>query len=117
MIGFIVNPASGNGYGGKIWRELEAILEERSISYAVRLTTGQGEALLFAEEWATDDQITLIATVGGDGTVHEAANGIFKAQSSMPLGYIPAGSGNDFARGHHIPLNPIQALELLIGEH
>jgi diacylglycerol kinase (ATP) len=126
MIGFVVNPASGNGRGKRIWRQLEEVLLIRKVLYKVRYTSGQGDAVQFAYEWSMDTiDITVIVAVGGDGTVHEAANGIYRAYAdaqaipasqTKPLGYIPAGSGNDFARGHQIPLQPLLALELVLSE-
>ena len=36
--------------------------------------------------------------MGGDGTIHEVANGLYKSETRVPLGVIPAGNGSDFAR-------------------
>src|SRR5690606_6789491 len=52
--------------------------------------------------------------IGGDGTLHETANGLYRAGSSIPLGCIPAGSGNDFARTFGIPSDPESALEVIL---
>mgnify|MGYP000091370093 CR=1 FL=1 len=121
MIGFIVNPASGNGRGSKVWKQLEEVLRNRKISYRVQLTTGKHDAEQFAMDWSNEtSEVTTIVAVGGDGTIHEAANGIYKANTvnpahhPKPLGYIPAGSGNDYARGHGIPLEPLLALEVVL---
>jgi diacylglycerol kinase (ATP) len=114
MIGFVVNPASGNGRGNKVWHQLEAVLNSRNIPYIVQFTTQQREAELITSNWTKDSEVTIIVAVGGDGTVHEVANGLYQARSSKPLGYIPAGSGNDYARGHLIPLQPLRALEVVL---
>jgi diacylglycerol kinase (ATP) len=126
MIGFVVNPSSGNGRGKHVWRQLEEVLQSRAVPYKARYTSGQGDAAQFAFEWSMDPiDVTVIVAVGGDGTVHEVANGIYRAHTNAqaippsqtkPLGYIPAGSGNDFARGHQIPLQPLLALELILSE-
>lgn len=39
-----------------------------------------------------------LVIVGGDGTVHEAANGLLRSDSETALGVVPIGSGNDFAK-------------------
>lgn len=131
MIGFVVNPASGNGRGRKVWQQLEEILGKREVPYMVRFTAGQRDAEQFAMEWASnanekENGVTIIVAVGGDGTVHEVANGIYMANEAnsansanpshftKPLGHIPAGSGNDYARGHGIPLQPLFALEIIL---
>ncbi len=142
MIGFVVNPASGNGRGRKVWQQLEAVLRNREVSYMVRFTRGRLDAEQFALEWARDSiEVTIIVAVGGDGTVYEVANGIYSAsvyletnritqsnQAAHPdpsyvpisthctksLGHIPAGSGNDYARAHGIPSQPVFALEIVL---
>ena len=51
--------------------------------------------------------------IGGDGTANEAVDGI-TSLSDVKFGYIPTGSGNDFARGAGIPSDPLQALEAVL---
>ncbi len=60
---------------------------------------------------AAKEGIPLVVAVGGDGTVHEVANGL--AGTGTALGVIPAGKGNDFARSLGIPLSPARAAELI----
>jgi len=117
MIGFVVNPVSGNGRGMKNWRIVETALKEKDIPYKVKFTKAALEAEQFAIDFAGNPAVTSIAAVGGDGTVHEAANGLFKAGGSKPLGYIPAGSGNDFARGFGLPTGTEDALQVILGPH
>lgn len=116
MIGFIVNPAAGNGRGLSYWKRIQHVLHTRGISYTVKLTQQPHDAVRFADELARQPEITLIAAVGGDGTLHEAANGLYLASCPKPLGCIPAGSGNDFARTFGIPPEPEKALALLLHE-
>lgn len=52
--------------------------------------------------------------VGGDGTLHEALTGLGEEQKHIPLAYIPAGSGNDFAKGLTISKNVTEALEQIL---
>ncbi len=47
--------------------------------------------------------------VGGDGSLHEAVNGILNAGPPVRLGIVPAGTGNDMARNLGIPLDPLAA--------
>jgi diacylglycerol kinase (ATP) len=65
----------------------------------VRGTTGAGDATNIAGEEARRG-IRRIIVVGGDGTVHEAANGLLTSGVSPlpPLGIVPVGTGNDFAK-------------------
>ena len=41
----------------------------------------------------------LLVVIGGDGTLHQVVSSLQESEKNIPLGYIPAGSGNDFARG------------------
>ena len=56
---------------------------------------------------------TTLIVVGGDGTVNEVLNGIEHPEHII-LGYIPTGSGNDFAKGMALPSDPQKALELIL---
>jgi len=55
-----------------------------------------------------------IVVAGGDGSIHEAVNGIMRAGRSARLGVIPTGTGNDFAKACAIPLDWEHAARLLV---
>jgi YegS/Rv2252/BmrU family lipid kinase len=59
-----------------------------------------------------------VVALGGDGTVHEVVNGLIQAEESRRprLGVVPLGSGNDFAGGAGIPLDPATALRRIFQE-
>ena len=63
---------------------------------------------------AVHDDVDLVVALGGDGTVNEVANGL--AGSNVPLGILPGGGANVFARSLGIPNDPVEATALLI-EH
>ena len=62
------------------------------------LTAGPGHATTLAREAV--GRYERLITVGGDGTVHEVANGLLTAgtRALPPLGVVPVGTGNDFAK-------------------
>lgn len=105
---FIVNPAAKNGKAIKVWRKLEKNLLKQSVEYKVYFTKGQKDAVQYVKSYLenTKEPVTFVA-VGGDGTIHEVINGIYTFQHGI-IGYIPAGSGNDFGRGFPIPSNPMK---------
>lgn len=109
MICFIVNGVSGNGRGHRVWKQVERLLLEKQIDYDVKFTERPKHATKIAKELAKQKNVQAVIAIGGDGTVHEVANGL--AGSEIPLGFIPAGSGNDFAKGLQIPKHGEQALE------
>lgn len=112
MYCFIVNKTSANGRAFKVWKYTEKILQQKKMNYMVRFTQGPKHATLLVKEMIHQNKASVIVAVGGDGTVHEVINGL--ADSNIPLGVIPAGSGNDFCRGIGIPLQYKKALQLLL---
>ncbi len=73
-------------------------------------TTRAGEAQERAMFAAKEGRPVII--VGGDGSLHEAVNGILSAGRRVPLGVIPAGSGNDYAWNTlKLPRDPNEAVE------
>ena len=89
-------------------------LPEQVPAFDLYLTTGPGEAVHIAANAQSYDTVLVL---GGDGVIHEAANGLMQIpKASRPaLGPIPLGSGNDYARTLHITRNkPEKALEELL---
>jgi diacylglycerol kinase (ATP) len=111
MYYFIVNKISGNGKGLKVWKKVEKLLQEKRVNYQVRFTERPKHAVEIARELSSEKCYAVVA-VGGDGTVHDVANGLI--DSNIPLGVIPAGSGNDFARALDIPTDYKKALERIL---
>lgn len=110
---FIVNRHSRSGLGGKVWKELECVLQERAIDYEVHFTEYQRHATAITNKITSDNQEHTIVALGGDGTVNEVVNGIVDF-SKITFGYIPVGSGNDFARGLKLPTEPKAALDVIL---
>lgn len=110
---FIINPNSRSGKGGMVWEFIQPELLKRGVDYEYYCTTHTGHATQLAENITSDGEEHNLIVLGGDGTVNEVINGI-KDISKVVLGYIPTGSGNDFARGMKITKDPIKALEVIL---
>ncbi len=79
-------------------------------------TTRRGEAKERAFHAAKEGRPVII--VGGDGSLHEVANGILSAGRRVPLGIVAAGSGNDFAWNTlKLPHDPAEAIERAFAGH
>lgn len=113
---FIVNPAARSGLGHLIWQKTESLLKAHNIPYQAHLTCYQRHATRLAREITQDKKEHTLIVLGGDGTLNETVNGIVYPSLTV-LGYIPIGSGNDFARFFHLPSDPEQALELILKNH
>ena len=62
------------------------------------------------------DKVDLIVCSGGDGTLDEVVTGITEMGSKVPVGYIPAGSTNDFANSLFMPKNMLDAASMIMKE-
>lgn len=56
----------------------------------------------------------LVVCSGGDGTLDEVVTGMMKSTFKTPIGYIPAGSTNDFGGSLHLPKNMVQAAQTIV---
>lgn len=109
---FILNPVAGNGYAVETMGKIERILKERGVPCRVFRTEAPGHATRLALSLREEADVRDVVSVGGDGTAFEVASGL--AGSPMPMGIIPAGTGNDFIKSAGIPRDPLQALETLL---
>lgn len=109
----ILNPASASGSGRKMAPKVEQKLEERGFAYELRRTDAPGHAEELARE-AAERGVDSVLAVGGDGTIHEVANGLLAVEGELPaLGVIPTGTGNDFYRMVGAPKGIDAALDTL----
>lgn len=105
---FIVNPIAGTRSKKKILQRIGAISAEGPFDVEIRETRAKGDATQLAQESDAD----VVVAVGGDGTVHEVAQGILGSQKS--LGIIPCGSGDGLALHLGISRNPKAAIRDLL---
>lgn len=113
MYYFIVNPHSRTGRGEIIWKMVKDELIRLNIKYKVTFTMCVGHAREIARELSGADMPVTIVAIGGDGTINEILSGLVSFEHVV-LGYIPTGSGNDFAKGMGIPLDTMDALYTIL---
>ena len=112
-IALLTNPTSGRGKGAR-FREA-ALPRLRDAGLVVRNLEGRDadEALDLAKA-SVADGVEALVVCGGDGLVHLAAQVL--ADTGVPLGIIPAGTGNDTARYFDLPRkDPVAAADRVIG--
>ncbi|MFC2031826.1 diacylglycerol/lipid kinase family protein [Chloroflexota bacterium] len=110
----IVNPVAGAHSTQRKWPLISKLLKYVGLSFDYQYTEGVGHALELAKTAASDGYRYLVA-VGGDGTVHEVANGILHSTNSgsMVLGVVSTGTGSDFVRSVGIPRHYADACSCL----
>ena len=103
----VLNPNSGKRKAGKLLPQIRDIFESAGYHATVHITTGPGDC---TREVARQAQaMDLVVCCGGDGTFNEAVNGLLQCRAATPLGYIPAGSTNDFAASLHLSTDLLEA--------
>jgi YegS/Rv2252/BmrU family lipid kinase len=107
----IINPVSGRRHRGDVGtlRTRAAIDAFRGcqVDPRVHVTTGPGDARV-AAAGAVEGGAELVVAWGGDGTINEVASAL--AGTGVPLGIVPAGSGNGLARELGLPWKPADAI-------
>lgn len=111
----IVNPAAGKGKGGDVAKAISEILTAHKKEFEIFHTKEPGHGIELAQRGVKDGWSAVVA-VGGDGTVGEVVNGIMQAdeRKNCHFGFIPIGTGNDFARSLKIPLHMEEAIKVLV---
>ncbi len=109
---FIYNPFSGKG---QIKNKLSEIVDQFVKSgYEVTIypTQKPQDAMELVEE--TEEVYDLVVCSGGDGTLDETVTGMMRREKKVPIGYIPAGSTDDFANSLDIPKSMEQAARIAV---
>lgn len=114
MIYLIVNQAAKTGKAIGVWKEVRTYLNDWHVEYKAFRTQYAGHARKLAKQISSlpEDDIRIVV-VGGDGTMNEVINGIVDFER-VKVGLIPAGSGNDFAKGANITMDVEQNLRNIV---
>ena len=112
---FIFNPHSGKGQIKNNLVDIVDIMVKAGYDVAIYTTQARADATRkVMEEAANFDRIVCS---GGDGTLDEVVTGLIKSDTNTPIGYIPAGSTNDFANSLGIPKEMVKAAEVAVGKN
>ncbi|MDE7203022.1 MAG: YegS/Rv2252/BmrU family lipid kinase [Lachnospiraceae bacterium] len=110
---FILNPHSGKGLIKNHLLEIVDILVKDGYEVTVYPTQGRGDASRIMCE--RKKSYELVVCSGGDGTLDEIVTGMMQSGFKTTIGYIPAGSTNDFANSLKIPSTMKKAAEVVVG--
>ena len=117
MYHFIINPSAGNGRAQKSWAKIQKKLHRSNLKYSYYLTTSSTDLNQHLRQQAKLKPTTIFVILGGDGSLYHALNAVaFPTKLDVTLGYIPCGSGNDFAKAAQISTDPNKALAQLFAQ-
>jgi YegS/Rv2252/BmrU family lipid kinase len=105
----IANPAAGTHRSRHIAAQVVELLGQRKVEFDLEFTAGPKHAAEIALRSCRD--FDAIVAIGGDGTIHETAGAMLGCD--VPLGIIPAGSGNDLSKSLAIPNDVRTAVDIL----
>ena len=104
---FIMNPYSGMRRAARYLADIIALFNRNGYEVITHMTGSQGEAIDVVAR--TAPKVDLVVCCGGDGTFNETVTGLLRSGADIPIGYIPAGSTNDFASSMKLSTNVMQA--------
>jgi YegS/Rv2252/BmrU family lipid kinase len=103
----VVNPHAGSNKCKKDWPKIEKLLQKMGQELVIVFTERQNHAMELVISHTEENGMKNIIVVGGDGTLNEAVNGIFKQKKyptdEITLGLVSVGTGNDWGRTYEMP--------------
>jgi diacylglycerol kinase (ATP) len=110
----LCNPTAGGGRSLEMLKRLEAHMKEKALEYEVGISQYHKHAIDLLKDAVARGHRSIF-TLGGDGTVFEAVNGLAQTGllHELAIGFLPGGTGNDFTRSLQLPRDPVEAFELL----
>ncbi len=108
----IVNPTSGTKKAGKHLSEIISVFNRANYDTHVYLTNNRGDATNIVKKIGAN--MDIIVCCGGDGTLNETVTGVLSSNLKTPIGYIPAGSTNDFANSLHLSSDVVEATKQIV---
>lgn len=104
---FVMNPYAGQRKANRILADIIDIFNRADYEVTAYITACTGDAQSCVERYAS--KVDMVVCCGGDGTFNETVSGLLKSGADIPIGYIPAGSTNDFATSLGLSTDILQA--------
>jgi diacylglycerol kinase (ATP) len=103
----ILNPCSGKKKASHALADVVNVFNRGGYDVTVYITAARGDATNVVAQRAPE--FDLVVCAGGDGTFNETISGLLAGGHDTPIGYLPAGSTNDFASSLHLSKNLVEA--------
>lgn len=112
---FIYNPHAGKARIRSNLLDIIDVFAKAGFEVTAHPTQQPGDATIATVEKA--GKYDLLVCSGGDGTLDEVVTGMMQRSQRIPIGYVPAGTTNDFAHSLKIPGNMIKAANMIVKEN
>lgn len=109
---FIYNPRAGKAQIRSNLLDIIDIFVKAGYEVTAYPTQAAGDAIKAVKERRAGYDI--IVCSGGDGTLDEVVSGMMQCEEKVPIGYVPAGSTNDFVNSLKIPKSMIKAADVVV---
>lgn len=109
---FVYNPRSGKAQIRSNLLDIIDIFVKAGCEVTAYPTQAPGDAVKAVRE--RREGYDVVVCSGGDGTLDEVVTGMMKSKERLPIGYVPAGSTNDFANSLGIPKSMLQAADVVV---
>ncbi len=109
---FILNPFAGMRKANRFLADIISTFNQAGYQVTVHVTASRGDATNITALLAPD--MDMVVCCGGDGTFNEVISGLMRCGADIPIGYIPAGSTNDFAASMKLPTRIPEAAQLIV---
>ncbi len=110
---FIYNPRAGKEKIRSNLLDIIDIFTKAGFEVTAYPTQAKGDGMKAVKE-RDAGYFDLVVCSGGDGTLDEVVTGMMQCEERIPIGYVPAGSTNDFANSLRIPKNMISAAQVIV---
>ena len=109
---FIMNPYAGQKKANKHLADILLMFGNAGYDVNVHMTRSPGDAMVAACQRGKN--MDIVVACGGDGTLNETITGLLRCGADVPVGYIPAGTTNDFASSLKLSTNIMQAAQDIV---
>ncbi len=109
---FIINPISGKGHIRHDLLDVLSLFSQHDYEISIFTTKHPGHAKELVASYIEGKD--LIICSGGDGTLNEVVSSMISLEKKLPVGYLPAGTTNDFATSMGIEKQILPAAETII---
>lgn len=109
---FVYNPRAGKAKIRSNLLDIIDVFVKAGYEVTAYPTQAPGDAIRIVRERRQGYDIVVCS--GGDGTLDEVVTGMMQSEKKLPIGYVPAGSTNDFANSLGIPRSMIKAADVVV---